>query len=201
MADLIDLENIVRLHDASVDRWHQGPIVHDQRGELMKLVLANHAFNFELWHEEDKARDPAANDAVTAQVKRNIDGLNQKRNNAMEGMDEEVLKMLIKRMGPPDDQLPMHSETVGNIVDRLSILSLKIYHMREETQRQDAAEAHTNTCLDKLAVLVRQRGDLATALGRLCGELTRKEKRFAVYRQMKMYNDPSLNPVLYKKSP
>ncbi|MDH5751417.1 MAG: DUF4254 domain-containing protein [Deltaproteobacteria bacterium] len=200
MADLIDPEQIVKLQTADVERWHAGPIVLDQRDELMLLVEQNHARNFELWHEEDRARDPEADDRVIATVKRAIDKLNQARNDAMEKIDELVLARLDGR-GQTTEGSPLHSETVGSIVDRLSILSLKCYHMREQTLRKDASDEHRESCRDKLRVLETQRADLAGALGRFAGELERGEKAFRVYRQMKMYNDPSLNPVLYDKKP
>jgi hypothetical protein len=119
----------------------------------------------------------------------------------MERVDEAVLATLD---GSPnetggDATLPHNSESVGSIVDRLSILSLKIFHMREQTGRDDADASHRETCRAKLAVLNEQRGDLADALAALLEDLRAGRKRFKVYRQMKMYNDPSLNPVLYGK--
>ena len=199
MASLLDAKALMHLQDASVERWHQGPIVHDQREPLLKEVLLNHAHNFELWHEEDKARDQKADDAIIAQVKRNIDRFNQERNNAMERIDEMVLALLTGMKGEPDERLPLHSETVGSIVDRLSILSLKVFHMREQTLREDADETHRESCIQKLNILKQQQSDLAEALQRLLEELESGTKRFRVYRQMKMYNDPALNPVLYKE--
>ncbi len=201
MEPLIDVDRLVRLHDATVARWHAGPVVNDERDALLALVLTNHGFNFQLWHEEDQARDPAADDAVIAKVKRHIDGLNQQRNDAMERVDEFVLNALAQGGVQGDDSLPLHSETVGSIVDRLSILSLKIFHMHEQTVREDVDEAHRDSCRDKLAVLREQRADLAEALRLLEADLRAGRKRFKVYRQMKMYNDPRLNPVLYGKQP
>ncbi len=193
----IDVPALVARQDELVTRWHGEAVAHAETAPLMKAALDNHAHNFELWHEEDKARDPAAGDAVIARVKRAIDGLNQARNDAMERVDEAVLATLD---GSQENAfLPHNSESVGSIVDRLSILSLKVFHMREETEREDADEAHKETCRAKLAVLSEQRGDLADALAALLGDLRAGRKRFKVYRQMKMYNDPSLNPVLYKK--
>lgn len=199
MAAFIEVDELVRLHDSSVERWHTDPIALDQREALWKVILHNHGCNFEIWHEEDKARDPHAPHHAIAAVKRNIDRLNQARNDAMERIDERVLSLL-DAGAAQDDALPLHSETVGNIIDRLSILSLKIYHMREQVQREDAAEAHRQSCRARLATLQEQRADLATSLSLLFEELMGGRKRFKVYRQMKMYNDPNLNPVLYDKA-
>lgn len=199
MDALIDPARLVRLHDRSVERWHAGPIVNDERDPLYALALANHAFNFQLWHEEDRARDRAADDAVIAQVKRAIDGFNQQRNDAMERIDEWMLNALAAAGVQPAADAPLHTETVGAVVDRLSILALKIFHMHEQTVRTDADEAHRESCRAKLAVLREQRDDLAASLALLEADLRAGRKRFKVYRQMKMYNDPSLNPVLYGK--
>lgn len=202
----IDVKSLVARQDALVARWHGEPVAHAEPTPLLKAALDNHANNFELWHEEDKARDPAAGDAVIARVKRAIDGLNQARNDAMERVDEAMLTMVAALQGSAGDApgaaesgtaLPHNSESVGSIVDRLSILSLKIFHMREETERKGADAAHREACGAKLAVLSEQRADLADALRALLDDLRAGRKRFKVYRQMKMYNDPSLNPVLY----
>ena len=202
---LIDVPKLVALHDELVARWHEVSMARERdesvansgQEALLGAILDNHARNFELWHEEDQARDPQAGDAAIARVKRAIDGLNQARNNAMERVDEQVLARL------PDHQasqtLPLHSETVGSIVDRLSILSLKRFHMNEQAERSDTDQAHRASCRDKLAVLNEQRRDLAHALAALLEDLRAGRKGFKVYRQMKMYNDPSLNPVLYGK--
>ncbi|MEE8434228.1 MAG: DUF4254 domain-containing protein [bacterium] len=195
--EAIDVPALVARQDELVARWHGEAVAHAESLPVLKAVLDNHARNFELWHEEDKARDPNAGDAVIARVKRAIDGLNQARNDAMERVDEAVLATLD---GTHEDAiLPHNSESVGSIVDRLSILSLKIFHMREETGREDADAAHRESCRAKLAILNEQRADLADALAALLKDLRAGRKRFKVYRQMKMYNDPSLNPVLYGK--
>lgn len=199
---IIDVPALVARQDELVTRWHGEAVSHAETAPVPKATLDNHANNFELWHEEDKARDPQANDAVIARVKRAIDGLNQARNDAMERVDEAVLATLDGVFGGTAGggaDLAHNSESVGSIVDRLSILSLKIFHMREETMREDAGAAHREACRGKLAVLNEQRGDLAEALTVLLDDLRAGRKRFKVYRQMKMYNDPSLNPVLYGK--
>ncbi len=179
--------------------WHQTPAKVDEALFPWRVVQHNHCQNFLLWHEEDKARDPEAAPATIAKVKRNIDALNQQRNDAMEHVDEWVLNCLLK--GPGVKQTaPLHSESVGAIVDRLSILALKMYHMGKQTTRAKASHAHRQACQHKLSVLQEQHGDLTHCLALLLNDLWQGQKRFKVYRQMKMYNDPNLNPVLSKET-
>ena len=159
----------------------------------MGLVLRNHRANFELWHEEDKARDPGAGDAEIARVKRAIDRLNQQRNDVVEAMDEALLGVT----GEQQAEAPLHSETPGIMIDRMSILALKIFHMREQVERSEATEAHRVRNAERLRVLEEQRGDLAGCLDQLWEEVREGRRRFKVYRQMKMYNDPELNPAIY----
>ncbi|MBI4081660.1 MAG: DUF4254 domain-containing protein [Candidatus Lambdaproteobacteria bacterium] len=192
---------LARLQLDAAARWHAEPIAYAEDGSLRSWTLANHACNFRLWHEEDKARDRGAGDGEIARVKRAIDALNQRRNDAVERIDELVLAGLerrgLERAGAAAAEAPLHSETVGAMLDRLSILALKVYHMREQAERVDAGAAHRRTCAARLAILEEQRQDLAECLRGLVDDLWAGRKRFKVYRQMKMYNDPDLNPVLY----
>ena len=203
MDALFDLKRLMQQQDSDVERWHAAPVVQDARDPFLLLVQTNHARNFELWHEEDKARVPSADDAVIARVKRNIDKLNQARNDAMERIDEAVQAWLeggVTGGGTPaPDDAPLNSESVGSIVDRLSIISLKRYHMREETQRADAEDAHKAQAAGRLAILDIQSEDLGQCLAALVDDLAAGRKRFRIYRQMKMYNDPAWNPLLYGK--
>ncbi len=160
---------------------------------LMELAAAQHRENFDLWHEEDKARDPGATDAEIAGVKRAIDRLNQRRNDLVEKIDESLLASA----GEQNPRAPLHSETPGLMIDRMSILALKIYHTREEAHRETATEAHRAKNTARLAVLEEQRDDLAGCLDALWTEVSAGTRRFKLYRQMKMYNDPELNPVMY----
>ncbi|MET0263131.1 MAG: DUF4254 domain-containing protein, partial [Rariglobus sp.] len=130
------------------------------------------------------------------QAKRAIDKFNQERNNFAEEMD----KALVAALQPAESGVPRNSETPGMIIDRLSILALKEFHMREETLRADASAAHKETCATKLARIVRQRDDLTQSLSELLADVAARRRTFAVYYQFKMYNDPALNPQLYRQS-
>ncbi len=167
-----------------------GAVVHSDR--LMRLAMEQHRANFDLWHEEDKARAPEAADAEIARVKHAIDGLNQRRNDLVEQIDLWLMKGLEQ-----NGRAPLHSETPGLMIDRLSILALKIYHTAEESRRSSATEGHRLANGTRLAVLKEQRGDLAGCLDALWAEVLEGTRRFKLYRQLKMYNDPELNPAVY----
>jgi len=154
----------------------------------------NHRYNILLWHEEDKARRRDVPAEEIAQSKRLIDGYNQHRNDAVEAIDECILLMLgsIARQA----SARLSSETAGAMIDRLSILSLKIFHMDEQTRRGDVDASHVERCRGKLLRLVVQRNDLGHCFDRLMREAFEGCAYFKVYRQFKMYNDATLNPYL-----
>jgi hypothetical protein len=160
------------------------------------LVQQNHYFNFMLWHEEDIARRDDLGSERVHQAKRAIDHYNQQRNNFIEEMD----KVLVADLQPAESGCPKNSETPGMIIDRLSILALKEFHMREETQRADATDEHRGKCAEKLARITLQRSDLTQSLTELIDAIIVRTRSFAVYYQFKMYNDPALNPQLYGSS-
>ena len=162
---------------------------------LWQAIEDNHRCNCLLWDEEDLARRRNVPDSEIAKNKRAIDGCNQKRNDAIERVDEQLLVLFSSTKKIENAKL--HSETPGAMTDRLSILSLKIHHMRLQTLRNDVASAHIENCLLKLNRLNEQRTDLASCLDRLLAEAARGEAWFKVYRQFKMYNDPALNPAIY----
>ncbi|MDP9040240.1 MAG: DUF4254 domain-containing protein, partial [Acidobacteriota bacterium] len=162
---------------------------------FLQVALAQHRANFDLWHEEDKARDPLATDTIIAAVKHSIDALNQRRNDLMESLD----RMLLAAAGDQNPHAPLHSESPGLILDRLSILELKAYHTAEEAHRTSATESHREKNRDRLALLTEQRADLAACLDALWAEVHAGRRRFKLYRQMKMYNDPELNPAVYTR--
>ena len=167
--------------------------------DFPSLVSRQHYVNFELWHQEDMARDLDAPDSKIAAVKRAIDVLNQRRNDMIEQMDQYLLNVLQKNNIQYTEDAEMNSETPGSIIDRLSINALKIYHMDEEIQRRNVADEHRKKCSVKLSVLNDQRNDLKKSLETLLADLNNGKKRLKVYQQMKMYNDENLNPILYQK--
>ena len=163
-----------------------------------EIFFNSHFFNFSLWHEEDEARRVDVSDSHIAQNKRNIDGFNQKRNDSIEKLDTYILSLL-KNHPLYKEGLSINSETPGSIIDRLSIISLKIYHMQEQTQRDDVSEEHLLACKNKTNTLVEQKNDLLKCLSELIEEYVTGKKSMKVYFQFKMYNDPKLNPALYGK--
>jgi len=189
-------DEISQLQSHLTALWHlESP---DASGtEFLQLVEENHLRNFQLWHEEDIARRDDLGSERVHQAKRAIDRFNQQRNNFIEEMD----KVLVAALQPKEAGVPRNSETPGMMIDRLSILSLKEFHMNEEAVREDASENHRATCGEKLARIIRQRADLTQCLGDLLTEVASGTKTFAVYYQFKMYNDPALNPQLYLANP
>lgn len=149
------------------------------------------------WHLEDIIRDPDIDPLRALEIKRRIDRSNQERTDLVERIDSYFLTLY--RDVQPLPGATINTESPAWAVDRLSILALKIYHMREEAGRTDADPEHIAACRRKLAVLTEQRADLSTALDQLLDDIAAGRKYMKVYRQMKMYNDPSLNPVLYGK--
>jgi hypothetical protein len=160
------------------------------------LLVRQHLANFKLWHQEDLAREPGASDAAIAQVKRNIDRLNQHRHDVTEQIDQLLLDTA-QREGTWNKMAALHSETPAMMADRLSILSLKIFHTQQEMARPHAPADHAERNAGRLLVLEQQRDDLAACLDQLWQDVLAGRRRFALYRQLKMYNDPTLNPAIY----
>ena len=194
---MISVQNILDLQKSKVENWHVN--FHLTADSLpWKFIEENHQWNFSLWHEEDITRIKDIDPLRIMQAKRNIDVFNQARNNAMEKIDEWILNYL--EFNNIVSKGALHSETPGMMIDRLSIMSLKRFHMHEETLRTDATAEHRANCGRKLLVLDEQIKDLSNCLENIFSKLQTGEISFKVYRQMKMYNDPSLNPQLYKRS-
>jgi hypothetical protein len=207
-AGVLSAEQIVNLQDRETRAGHQAaeaskvklvPILNpkpEPDSDWLELVGRQHRANFELWHIEDEARAPGATDAELAAVKRRVDQTNQRRNDLVEGLDRALLAWL-EPQGLPQPDAALNSESPGLMIDRLSILALKIYHSRKEAERADAPEGHAARNLARLAILEEQRADLAACLDALWRETLAGKRRFKLYRQLKMYNDPSLNPAIY----
>lgn len=197
-AAMIDVQAITELHRQTVERWHQQALDNPYRG-FLALVCEEHQRNFLLWHEEDKARDPTADDVQIAAVKRRIDQLNQERNDGIERLDEAVLRALDAWNVRPRPNAKLNTETPGSAIDRLSILALRIYHMEEQVQRWDVDTTHREQSQAKLQILRRQHADLSLALADLLADIFAGRREMRVYRQFKMYNDPAYNPYLYRQ--
>lgn len=149
------------------------------------------------WHFEDIIRDPDIDPAAALVLKRRIDKSNQDRTDLVERIDSYFLT--VYKDVEPQAGATINTESPAWAIDRLSILALKIYHMRGEAERREAAEDHRRKCADKLAVLLEQQRDLSQAIDTLLSDIAAGRKYMKVYKQMKMYNDTDTNPVLYSK--
>ncbi len=211
-APLPSAADVSALHDRLLASpgWPQHePATPAAVADVWHWVQTNHRFNSRLWAEEDLARRTTVADAEIAANKRAIDGFNQARNDATERIDELLLVALglvdeaSARTDAPVARVPagarLNSETAGSMVDRLSILALKIHAMRWQTERADADEAHRVASRGKLERLLQQRRDLGDCLDALLADAAAGRAYFKVYRQFKMYNDPRFNPALAKE--
>ena len=193
LADELDAEHVARFHADLIRHLKHGgdaPVI--PPSPLWQAIEQNHRCNIALWDEEDQARRRDVPDSAIANSKRLIDSHNQRRNDAIERIDEAVLSGLPM----PSATARLHSETVGALIDRLSILRLKIFHMDWQTLRVDADAAHHALSRERLSRLVEQHVDLSSCLDALVRGCLDGTLRFKVYRQFKMYNDPKFNPWL-----
>ncbi len=192
--DLSNVEAVPAFHDRALP--DEAGLAHapDAVDPAVAAMADNHRCNIRLWAAEDQARRRDMPDAYIVQCKREIDRHNQQRNDAVERLDEALLQSLAGVTVARTARL--HSETPGAIIDRLSILSLKIFHMGRQARRTDAGTEHLAACTTKLQRLIAQRVDLAACLAQLWNECQCGDAYFKLYRQFKMYNDPALNPWL-----
>ena len=198
MLNSLNLCGLEEAFDRCISIWHSSPDNFKVPGVLCNQTAIELAYrNYLLWHEEDKARRTDVDDSEIAKVKRAIDKFNQQRNDLIEKLDELILAEVLTS-APPDATEAINSETPGSVIDRISIMSLKIYHMYEDSQRDDIDEEHRQRSLYRWSVLKLQRHDLNTALGQLMTDFLEGKKRMKLYKQFKMYNDPALNPELYR---
>lgn len=196
----IQAVSICAFHDAAIAAGPSAePTLPAAGDDVWRHIAANHRCNHLLWNEEDQARRTDVPDSAIAASKRAIDGYNQIRNDAVEHIDEALLARLVAVAPRPGAW--HNSETAGSIIDRLSILALKVHHMRGQTLRADASREHVAACTDRLARLSHQRADLAHSLDTLLARAADGTAFWRIYRQFKMYNDPDLNPWLYRKPP
>lgn len=193
---MINIPAILELQYEAVVRWHQQPIDNPYEG-FFQVVCMQHSFNYRLWHEEDIARSPDVTDVRIAEVKRNIDKLNQQRNDWIERLDDWLTDQISALQIVAIEGARQNTETPGSAIDRLSILALRIYHLEEQRHRTGVSAEHLESVSRKVAICRMQRDDLSRSLKELVEDIAAGQKRHKTYRQFKMYNDPTLNPYLY----
>jgi len=192
-----------QIFDDSIANYHMtddvdAPIQNEfEKSSMEHLMYLKNWIDTVQWHLEDLIRDPQINPAAALLLKRRIDASNQERTDVVEYIDSYLLEKYKEVVIQPDATL--NTESPAWAIDRLSILALKIYHMRQEAEREEASEAHRNVCSQKLAVLLEQRKDLSQAINALLQDIETGRKYMKAYKQMKMYNDEALNPVLYNQ--
>ncbi len=201
----LNIDSTLVMQAEMVDRWHKEPISnpHETAGEnlsFLAIACQQHQFNYLLWHEEDIARSPDVSDATIAKVKRAIDGYNQRRNDWIEKLDDWITNDLEKQGIQPSEKAKLATETPGSAIDRLSIISLRIYHLEEQLDRSDIDESHAEKVRHRLAICKLQRDELSNSLRELLQGIYGGVQLHRTYRQFKMYNDPTLNPYLYDRS-
>lgn len=181
----------------SVDQDFNNPYPYS-KDSLEHLLYKKNWIDTVQWHFEDIIRLPDINPVEALKLKRKIDASNQERTDMVEFVDVFFLEM--NKEVKVKDNATVNTESPAWALDRLSILALKIYHMSEEAERTSATDEHRSKCADKLAILLEQREDLSKAIDELTEDISKGKKYMKVYKQMKMYNDDELNPMLYKKA-
>lgn len=201
---MLSAEECYSVFQRSIDDYHRtddvdAPINNPYpAGSFEALLYVKNWIDTVQWHLEDIIRKPDIDAAEGIHIKRRIDKSNQDRTDTVEKIDDRFLSEFsgVK----PKHGVRINSETPAWLLDRMSILLLKIFHMKEQTERKDADSFHVERCRQKLTVLLEQRQDMQTAFDELIEDIASGNRRFKVYRQMKMYNDSSLNPMLYNKT-
>ena len=197
-------QNCITIFNQSISDYH----VNDNVNTIIKnpfetdtveyLMYLKNWVDTVQWHYEDIIRDPNIDPVAGMELKRKIDKSNQHRTDLVEKIDDFYIT-LFKEVTPENEAL-INTESPAWVIDRLSILCLKIYHMQEQVDRVDADEKHKKQCTQKLLILQEQELDLTNSFNQLLQDFEEGKKKIKVYRQMKMYNDDDLNPVLYRKS-
>ena len=191
-----------KIFDQSINDYHIKDSIETQiknpypKDQFEHLLYQKNWIDTVQWHLEDIIRDPEIEPAEALKIKRVIDASNQKRTDLVEFIDGYFLNKF--KDIEPNENATLNSETIAWALDRLSILALKIFHMSEEANRENAEESHKTSCQNKLDVLNEQKIDLSTAIDQLIQDIEKGNKYMKIYKQMKMYNDEELNPVLYK---
>jgi len=194
----------IKIFEQSILEYHlqndvDAPLVNPFPSEsLDHLLYLKNWIDTVQWHLEDIIRNPHIDPVEALQLKRRIDKSNQDRTDVVEFIDSFFLQQF--KEVKPTAEATINTESLAWAIDRLSILSLKIYHMNEEAEREEASEEHRSSCQQKLQILLEQQADLGGAIDELLHDISTGKKYMKVYKQMKMYNDPSLNPVLYGQS-
>lgn len=194
-------QNCNNIFDLSVNNYHITDDVDAQiinpfaEKSLENLLYLKNWIDAVQWHLEDIIRNPSIDPVEALKIKRRIDKSNQDRTDLVELIDSYFMEKYSQVKVASDAQI--NTETPAWAIDRLSILALKIYHMNVEASRQNASEEHIQQCKKKLETLLTQRVDLSTAIDQLLSDIESGKKYMKFYKQMKMYNDPALNPVLY----
>lgn len=201
---MLSAEECYEIFQKSIDDYH----LKDDVDTAIKNPFREGSFEFLLyqknwidtvqWHLEDIIRKPDINPEEGLGIKRRIDKSNQERTDTVEKIDDYFLDAF--KGVTYGAEARINSETPAWLLDRMSILLLKIYHMKEQTERKDVSAQHIGKCRDKLMILLEQRDDMRLAFDELMEDIGSGTRRFKVYRQMKMYNDSTLNPALYKSS-
>ena len=199
----MNIKEIIEIFKQSVIDYHKFDNVDQplnnpyEKGSYKYLLYTKNWIDAVQWHLEDIIRDPQINPIDALAIKRRIDKSNQDRTDMVEHIDDYYLQLFSDVKIAEDATI--NTESPAWALDRLSILELKIYHMNEEVKRNNATDEHIQKCQTKLNVLLEQEKDLSLAISQLLEDMRSGKKYMKVYRQMKMYNDPNLNPVLYER--
>ncbi|MEO5944533.1 MAG: DUF4254 domain-containing protein [Ferruginibacter sp.] len=200
---MMQVDKCIQIFQQSINDYHKNDSVDTvinnpyPKDNLDHLLYLKNWVDTVQWHLEDIIRNPEINPVEALVLKRKIDASNQHRTDLVEYIDGWFLKEFAG-ISLKDDAT-YNTETPAWAIDRLSILELKIFHMRAEAERKEATPEHQKACGEKLAILLTQRLDLSSAIQQLLNDISQGKKFMKVYKQMKMYNDESLNPVLYKQ--
>ena len=196
-------ENCIKIFEQAITNYHVKDDVYQPFTNPFKEATIEHTMyqkswiDTVQWHYEDIIRDPNIEPTAGMDMKRKIDKSNQNRTDVVEQLDDYYISLF--NTISVQSNAKLNTESPGWVVDRISILCLKIYHMQEQVDRTDTDSKHRQQCLNKLNILLEQKEDISKSFNDLLDEIQKGEKQIKVYRQMKMYNDDTLNPVLYKK--